>query len=200
MRQERDETPRFFADPEEMRAWLRGSHAMLAEQWIGYFKKDSGIASITWPESVDVALCFGWIDGIRKTIDDKRYKVRFTPRRPGSSWSARNLAVMESLIAAGLVEKPGLEVFEARRAGTASPPPTAALSDDYERKIRAHPAAWRFFLAMPPSQRKHSVAWVVSAKREETRLRRLDVLIASCSDAEPIPPLRWSVSRKGRAD
>ena len=161
-------------------------------------QEGSGIVSITWPESVEVALCFGWIDGIRKAIDDKRYKVRFTPRRPGSNWSARNLAAMESLIAAGLVEKPGLEAFNARRAKTAAPPPRAVLSEDFERKVRANPAAWRFLQAMRPSQRKYSIAWVQTAKKEETKLRRLEVLIASCADAEPIPPLRWSMSGKRR--
>ena len=196
---ETDVTPRFFTDSEEMRAWLRDNHSVLAEQWVGYYKKASGIASITWPESVHVALCFGWIDGVRKTIDDKSYKIRFTPRRRGSSWSARNLAAMETLIAAGLVEQPGLEAFEDRRAKTAAPPPRAVLSEDFERKIRAHPAAWRFLQAMRPSQRKHSIAWVQSPKKEETKLRRLEVLITSCAHAEPIPPLRWSVSRKRRA-
>ena len=192
-------TPRFFTDSEEMRAWLRDNHAVLAEQWIGYYKKASGIASINWTESVHVALCFGWIDGIRKAIDDKTYMIRFTPRRPGSRWSARNVAAMETLIAAGLAEQPGLEAFEARRAETAAPPPRTVLSKDFERKVKAHPAAWQFFQAMRPSQRKHSITWVQSAKKEETRLRRLEVLIASCANAEPIPPLRWSVSRKRRA-
>lgn len=192
-------TPRFFTDSEEMRAWLRDNHAVLAEQWIGYYKKASGIPSITWTESVHVALCFGWIDGIRKSIDDKTYMIRFTPRRPESRWSARNLAAMETLIAAGLAEKPGLAAFEARQAETAAPPPRAVLSEDFERKVKANPAAWQFLQALRPSQRKHSIAWVQSAKKEETRLRRLEVLIASCANAEPIPPLRWSVSGKRRA-
>ena len=178
---------------------MRASHARLAEQWVGYYKKNSGIASITWPESVNVALCFGWIDGIRKAIDDKSYKVRFTPRRPGSSWSARNLAAMQALIEAGLAERPGLEAFEARRTETAAPAHRTELSAEFESKIKAHPDAWRYFQAMRPSLRKHSVAWVESAKKDETRQRRLAVLIASCADARPVPPLRWSVSRKERA-
>ena len=184
--------PRFFASVGELRTWLREHHDKLDEQWIGYFKKDTGIPSIDWPQSVDVALCYGWIDGIRKRHDDKSYKIRFTPRRRRSHWSARNIARMEALIAEGLVDKAGLEAFESRdpappeseRAATTLPPP-------FEIRIRANREAWNYFQAARPSYRKQVASWVNGAKREKTRLGRLEVLIDSCARGVPIPPLRW---------
>lgn len=193
------ENPRFFAAPKEMREWLEASHHAADDQWVGYWKKDSGLPSVTWPESVDVALCFGWIDGLRKSIDEKSYKIRFTPRRPGSHWSARNIARMKELKRAGLVTEAGLAVYRARNAANQKKAsyeqPAVALPTEYERRIRAEPRAWRWFRKARPSYRKQVAWWVVSAKREDTRLRRLETLIESCAKGEVVPAMRWSAKR-----
>ena len=188
---------RFFASARDLRDWFREHHDKLDEQWIGYFKKDTGIPSIDWPQSVDVALCFGWIDGIRKRHDERSYKIRFTPRRPGSRWSARNLARMEALVADGLVEETGLAAFtsrttEAPENETAATTLPAAL----ESRVRANPDAWRYYQAARPSYRKQAATWVTSAKKEDTRLGRLELLIESCAVGVPVPPLRWSDKAK----
>lgn len=188
--------PRFFANTHELRTWFRKNHRRLEEQWVGYYKKGTGLPSVTWPESVDVALCFGWIDGIRKRIDDQTYMVRFTPRRANSSWSARNLARMDALISAGLVEEAGLTAFRTRppedpeRASLAGN--EAAFPAGYRERIRANPDAWSYFVASRPSYRKLATEWILRAKREATRLRRLDVLVESCARGQLIPPLRWT--------
>ena len=164
--------------------------------WVGYFKKGSGIPSIDWPQSVDVALCFGWIDGIRRRHDDLSFKIRFTPRRRNSHWSPRNVGRMRVLIAAGKVEEPGLEAFrDWERRGRPSATPgdgLGRLRADLESRLKAHSKAWDFFQSSRPSYRKQAAQWVQSAKREETRLRRLGVLIECSGRDEPIPPLRWT--------
>lgn len=198
------ENPRFFGAPEEMREWLEANHHAVDEQWVGYWKKGSGLPSVTWPESVDVALCFGWIDGIRKSIDEKSYKIRFTPRRPGSHWSARNLARMEELTRAGQVAEAGLAAFRSRDAANQKKASyeqgTVSLPAEYERRIKDEPRAWAWFRAARPSYRKQVAWWIVSAKREETRLRRLDILIESCAKGEVVPAMRWSAKpASGRA-
>ena len=185
-------TPRFFASAAELRAWFREHHDRLDDQWVGYFKKGTGIPSIDWPESVDVALCFGWIDGIRKRHDESSYKVRFTPRRPGSRWSARNVGRMESLIAAGLAEESGLAAFRSRNTEAPDSKPAATdLPEEYLARVRAVPQAWEYFQRARRSYQRQVAAWITSAKREETRLRRLGTLVESCTRSEPVPPLRW---------
>lgn len=192
--------PLFFAGPAQFRAWLETQHDKLAEQWVGYYKVGSGEPSMTWPESVDEALCFGWIDGIRKSIDDRRYQIRFTPRRPGSHWSARNLARVAELLAAGQVTEAGLAAYRGRnraKEGQASyEQGDVSLPPRYEAQLRADSAAWRYFQAARPSYRKQVAWWVVSAKREETRRRRLAVLVESCARGEPIPAMRWTAVKK----
>ena len=182
-------SPLFFASPEEFREWLRANHKTATELWVGYHRIASGRPSLTWEESVDVALCFGWIDGLRRRVDGSRYTIRFTPRRPGSNWSARNNGRMRTLLAAGLVEPDGLAAFRARPK---NPPPTLSedLAEEVRRRIRRDPAIERAFQSLAPWIRRQSVAWVASAKREETRERRLQVLLDSCAAGEPIPPLR----------
>ena len=183
---------RFFANAEELRDWFRDHHDKLDEQWIGFYKKRTGIPSIDWAQSVDVALCFGWIDGLRKSLGATSYKIRFTPRRAGSRWSKRNLSRMEALTAAGLVEEAGLAVFQARDTSLPDYQTTAgALPASLEKRIRARPKAWGFFRATRLAYRKGASAWISSAKKEETRLRRLDQLIECCERGEPVPPLRW---------
>ena len=192
----------FFADADALRRWFLDNHKTADEQWIGYYKVATGEPSVTWPESVDVALCFGWIDGIRKKIDERSYRVRFTPRRPGSSWSARNLERMRSLIEAGLVEESGRAAFEAagspRRAPAGREVVSVALPEEYERRIKAVPEAWECFASATSSYRKQCALWIVSAKREQTRQKRLETLIECSSRGEPIPPLRWAVKMRPR--
>ena len=195
------DSPRFFAVPADMRAWLEENHDRVDEVWVGYYQKGTGLPSVTWPESVDEALCFGWIDGIRKSIDDKSYRIRFTPRRKGSHWSARNLGRMQHLIAKGLVAAPGLAAYERRdrrkeKLASYEQGGTVSLPAEYEARIRANAAAWEHFQAARPSYRKQVTWWVVSAKREDTRLCRLGILIESCAKGDVIPQLRWA-KKKG---
>ena len=195
-------TPRFFANVAELRDWFEENHDKLDEQWIGYYKKNSGIPSIDWPESVDAALCYGWIDGIRKRQDARSYKIRFTPRRPRSNWSARNISRIEALIAQGLVTQAGLAAFNARdpaqQARANRERGQVTLTEEYEAKLKANAEAWRYFRSARPSYRKQAAMWVTSAKKETTRLRRLRILVESSASGESIPPLRWSV-RKNRS-
>ncbi len=192
---------RFFANAEELRDWFRDHHDKLDEQWIGFYKKHTGIPSIDWVQSVDVALCFGWIDGLRKSLGATSYKIRFTPRRAGSHWSKRNLSRMEALTAEGLVEESGLAVFQARDTSLPDDQTAArGLPASLEKRIRARPKAWGFFRATPLAYRKGASAWINRAKKEETRLRRLDQLIECCERGEPVPPLRWGGRPVGKRD
>jgi uncharacterized protein YdeI (YjbR/CyaY-like superfamily) len=174
--------PLFFADPTALRAWFEAHHASSAELAVGYHRKGSGLPSITWPESVDQALCFGWIDGVRRSIDEVSHQIRFTPRKERSTWSAVNIARFTELRAAGLVMPPGLAAFAARapeRSGIYSYEQrhAASLDPGAEAEFRAREGAWEFFSAQPPSYRKTAIWWVVSAKRPETRARRLAALV-----------------------
>ena len=176
--------PEFFRTAAAFRAWLEANHATAGELWVGYFKRGSGKPSLTWPESVDAALCYGWIDGIRKRIDDVRYTIRFTPRRPRSTWSSVNIARARALVEQGLMQATGLQAFEARtgdKSGVYSYEQRPAdLPDPYARLLKRTRAAWAFFQAQPPSYRKAATWFVVSAKQEETRLKRVEKL-AACS-------------------
>jgi uncharacterized protein YdeI (YjbR/CyaY-like superfamily) len=172
----------FFATPAEFRAWLDAHHDHEPELWVGFHKKGSGLPSMTWPEAVDEALCFGWIDSVRKSIDETSYANRFTPRNTWSTWSAVNIKRVQELIAQGRMRPAGLKAFAARveeSSGIYSyeQRDAAQLGDAYERQFRANHAAWDFFQAQPPSYRKTAIWWVVSAKKEETRQRRLTALI-----------------------
>jgi uncharacterized protein YdeI (YjbR/CyaY-like superfamily) len=173
--------PKFFKTPADLRKWFAANHSAATEQWVGFYKKDSGKASITWPQSVDEALCFGWIDGIRKSIDAVSYKIRFTPRKPRSIWSSVNIKRAAELVEQGLMQPAGLKAFAARqenRSGIyAYEQRSPELPEQYAKKLRKHAVAWKFFQAQPPSYRKAVNWWVVSAKKEETRLKRLDTLI-----------------------
>ena len=140
------DNPVYFATPAELRAWFERNHGRLDEQWIGFYKKATGIPSITWPESVDQALCFGWIDGLRRSVDEERYVIRFTPRRATSHWSAKNLARMEELLDAGLVSEPGARVYEGRdrrkeQLGSYEQKEAAELPPEYLDRIRENEAA-----------------------------------------------------------
>jgi uncharacterized protein YdeI (YjbR/CyaY-like superfamily) len=186
--------PVFFATAEEFGAWLEQHHESAGELLVGFHKKGSGKASITWPESVEQALRFGWIDGVRRSLGDESYTIRFTPRKPTSNWSAVNVAKVEELKAGGLMAPAGLRAYEARRPERtgiysherAKP---AVLPAEFERRFRANPAAWEWFEARPPGYRRTATHWVVSAKKDETRLRRLQQLIDSSAGGRNVPPL-----------
>ena len=172
----------FFPTPSDFRAWLERHHAAETELLVGYYKKGSGKPSITWPESVDEALCFGWIDGIRRRIDDESYSIRFTPRKPTSNWSSVNIERVAELRKEGRMHPAGLAAFERRseaRSGIYSyeQRKAAALDPDQEAEFRRDAEAWSFFEAQPPGYRRTAIHWVVSAKREETRRKRLAQLI-----------------------
>ncbi len=186
--------PHFFATTADFMAWLEANHETEHEVWIGFHKKGTGRPSITWPEAVDVLLCFGWIDGIRKSIDSDRYKNRCTPRRKGSNWSAVNIRRVQELMEQGAVRSAGLAAFEAGiPAKTAvyayEQRQNAALGDEFEAQFAAHPAAWAYFQARPPWYRNAAIWWVISAKKEETRQKRLQTLIADSAAEQPIAPL-----------
>ena len=174
-------SPKFFKTPSAFRKWLTTHHASEKELWVGFYKKETGNPSITWPESVDEALCFGWIDGLRKRIDDESYKIRFSPRRPTSIWSAVNIRRANELIKQNLMQPAGLAAFKARkenRSGIyAYEQRSAELVEPYAGKLKRNRAAWVFFQAQPPGYRKLMNWWIVSAKQEATRLKRLEKLI-----------------------
>ena len=180
--------PTFFATPAAFRAWLKKHHRTANELWVGYYRKDSGKPTITWQESVDEALCFGWIDGIRKKINDESYTNRFTPRRAGSNWSAINIAKVEELTNQKRMQPAGLAAY-AKRLETKSRIYTyeqvsMQLDKPLEKKFKTHKKAWTFFQAQPRYYRKLMTGWVNGAKQEATRLRRLDKLIAACDSGK----------------
>lgn len=174
--------PVFFSKPADWRKWLQRHHTTSKELWVGFHKKHTGKLSMTWPESVDEALCVGWIDGIRKAIDKERYAIRFTPRRRGSIWSVINIRRVAVLTQEQRMRPAGLAAFEARvenKSGIYSyEQRIEQLPKPYGTILRRNAAAWKFLRAQPPSYRKMVAWWVVSAKREETRHRRLERLIA----------------------
>lgn len=192
--------PTFFAAPAALRAWLKKHHDEAQELWVGFYKRGSGKPSITWPESVDQALCFGWIDGRRKSIDDVSYVIRFTPRKPRSIWSAVNTKRVADLTKLGLMQPSGLKAFRERQAARSGnysyeQRKDARLTQGQERRFRADKKAWGYFRNQPPWYRTIAIYWVVSAKQEATRLRRLATLIEHSRNGQPIPPLDRRPSR-----
>jgi uncharacterized protein YdeI (YjbR/CyaY-like superfamily) len=178
------DSPIFFATPAVFRAWLEKHHQATTAQWVGFHRKSSGRASITWPEAVGEALCFGWVDGLRKMIDAGRYKIRFTPRRPNSIWSAINIARMKELIREGRVRPAGMTAFRKRSLAKShvysyENRKAARLSSAATKLFRAESAAWKFFQRQPKSYRQTAIWWMVSAKRSQTQGNRLQRLIAS---------------------
>jgi uncharacterized protein YdeI (YjbR/CyaY-like superfamily) len=175
-------TPTFFPTPADFRRWLEQHHESESELLVGFYKKGSGKPSITWPESVDEALSFGWIDGVRKRIDDESYTIRFTPRKEASNWSAINIKRVGELTKLGRMHPAGLRAFEQRKEDKSriysyenaprTLPPEMELQ--FRKKNRK---AWEWYSAQPPSYRRVTTFWVVSAKREETRAKRLAALI-----------------------
>jgi uncharacterized protein YdeI (YjbR/CyaY-like superfamily) len=169
--------PLFFAGPKDFRAWLKFHHQIRAELWVGFYKKASAKPSITWPESVDEALCFGWIDGIRKSLDSLSYIIRFSPRQKRSVWSEINIKRVEVLLGEGRMEAAGLRAFQARRENSSGiysyEQRLDRLPEPYQTDLKKIKAAWTFFQSQPPSYRRQISWWVISAKKEETRQKRL---------------------------
>lgn len=190
----------FFATAVDFHAWLAEHHADTQELWVGFYKKDSGRASLTYPESVDEALCFGWIDGIRKSLDAESYTCRFTPRRPGSLWSPFNIQRVQELITLGRMQPPGISAYDSRKEkifgeftyANRSPD----LAEPYAGILKQNTAAWAFYQAQPPSYRKVANWWVVCAKQEETRLKRLAELAECCVQGRLIPGVEKLKKRK----
>jgi uncharacterized protein YdeI (YjbR/CyaY-like superfamily) len=181
--------PRFFATPEAFRAWLEKHHATEKELLVGFYKRGSGKKSITWPESVDEALCYGWIDGVRKSIDEESYTIRFTPRSAKSKWSAVNLKRVAELTSLGRMKPAGLAIFEKRdpkSEGYSYERKEAHLDAAMEKRFRANKAAWTFWEKQPPYYRRMLAWYVISAKREETREKRLGQLIAASAEGRRI--------------
>jgi uncharacterized protein YdeI (YjbR/CyaY-like superfamily) len=183
--------PKFFKSPSDFRRWLASHHATATELLVGFYKRDTGKPSITWPESVDEALCFGWIDGIRRRIDEDSYSIRFTPRKTSSTWSAVNIGRAQELISEGRMTSEGEKAFTARkenRSGIYSyEQRSAELVEPYASALRRNKGALKFFSSQPPSYRKAANWWVVSAKKEETRLKRLEQLIKISAAGQTIP-------------
>jgi uncharacterized protein YdeI (YjbR/CyaY-like superfamily) len=176
--------PTYFATPADFRAWLERHHGSAGELLVGFVKKGGKQPSITWPEAVDQALCFGWIDGVRRRIDDERYSVRFTPRKPGSRWSAVNIRRATDLDAKGLLRPPGRQAFAARsearsRTYSYEQRQTPELDAPLARVLKANKQAAAFLATLPPSYRRKVVHWVMTAKSAEVRLQRLQRAIAA---------------------
>lgn len=187
--------PTFFATPADFRQWLEQHHQTERELLVGFYKKGSGRPSITWPESVTEALCFGWIDGVRKSIDDESYTIRFTPRKRGSIWSAVNMRLAEELIRDGRMQPAGLAAWEARDPAKSAvysfeQKEAAQLAPQMEARFRENAQAWKFWQAQPPGYRKTATHYVMSAKREDTRARRLQTLIDDSAAGQRIGLLR----------
>jgi uncharacterized protein YdeI (YjbR/CyaY-like superfamily) len=187
---------RFFATAEELRDWFDANHETADELWIGYYRKATGRPSVDWSQAVDEALCVGWIDGVRRSLDESSFVQRFTPRRKGSTWSAVNVAKVAALTEQGRMRPAGNAAFEARSAANTAiysyERPVAAFTADEEARIRAETAAWADWESRPPSYRRAVTHWVTSAKADATRARRLEALIADSAAGRKVGPMRRS--------
>lgn len=182
--------PIFFSNPSEFRAWLEKNHHKETELWVGYYRVDTGKPTMTWSDSVDQALCFGWIDGIRKKVDDESYCIRFTPRKQGSNWSKVNIAKVEELKKKGLMHTAGLKAYSHRKENNSGiysfENEIRDLPEEYATIFRKNTPAWEFYSATPPSYRKTMTHWILSAKQEVTRMKRLEKLIAESGNKRRI--------------
>lgn len=186
--------PTFFPTSADFRAWLEEHHATTDHLWVGYYRKATNKPSVTWEDTVDEALCFGWIDGIRKSFDDESFMVRFTRRKPGSVWSKRNIQLVERLTAEGRMKREGLAAFAHKDvhpdSGYATADIDSALTEQMVTRFKETEGAWEFYQEQPPGYRRQAARWVTSAKREETRERRLATLIDASANGLRIKQLR----------
>jgi uncharacterized protein YdeI (YjbR/CyaY-like superfamily) len=187
-------TPIFFPTPTDFHAWLQQNHNKESVLWLGYYKKATGKPSVTWEETVDEALCFGWIDGVRRSFNDDSFVIRFSPRNPKGVWSRRNIERVEALKAAGRMKKTGLDAYAHKDvhadSGYAVGQRPKALPQEMIVDFKKHPSAWAFYESLPSGYHEQTTAWVTSAKREETRQRRLAMLIDDSANGLRIKPLR----------
>ena len=187
--------PVYFKTPSEFRKWLFENHEKENELLVGFHKVNSNKPSITWSESVDEAICFGWIDGVRKSIDEERYCIRFTPRKPTSIWSAINIKKVEELTGKGLMHPSGTQAFKKRKEHKsriyAYEKKPETLRNDFEKNFKSNRKAWKFFQQMPPSYMRIAIHWVMSAKKEETKFRRLEQLIKDSEEGKRIKQLDY---------
>ena len=187
---------RYFATSEELRDWFDANHETADELWLGYYRKATGRPSVDWSQAVDEALCVGWIDGVRRSLDETSFVQRFTPRRKGSTWSAVNVAKVKALTDAGRMRPAGIAAFQARSAANTAiysyERAATAFTPEEEARFRAEASAWRDWEARPPSYRRAVTHWVTSAKQAATRARRLDTLIADSVAGRKVGPMRWS--------
>ena len=191
---------RFFATADELREWFDANAETAEELWLGAYKKATGRPSVAWPDAVDEALCVGWIDSVRYTLDKDSHAQRFTPRRKGSNWSAINVAKVAALTAQGRMRTAGVAAFEQRseaKTGIYSyERPLETLTDDEEARFRADAAAWADWEARAPSYRRAVLGWLAGAKQATTRERRFAALLEDSAAGRPIKPMRWARQTK----
>jgi uncharacterized protein YdeI (YjbR/CyaY-like superfamily) len=196
--------PTFMRSPTTLREWFDAHHEAATEIWVGFYKRHTGEASVTWPEAVDEALCVGWIDGVRQSLDNRSYGIRFTPRRTGSIWSAVNIKRVAALTADGRMQPRGLAIFAARdakRAGLyAYENRPRRLEGSYAAALRKDRAAWAFYQAQPPWYQRTATWWVMSAKKEETRQRRLAALIVASAGERRLGAVDVGGKKSGTRD
>ncbi|GAB4012450.1 bacteriocin-protection protein [Spirosoma sp. KCTC 42546] len=188
-------TPTFFATQAGFRDWLTENHDKATELLVGFYKVGSGKPSMTWSQSVDEALCFGWIDGVRRSVDPDSYCIRFTPRKSKSIWSAVNIAKIDELSKQGLMQPAGLAAFAKRQESKskiyAYEQQQVSLSDEFEAAFKANELAWAYFQKQAPSYRKVAINWVMSAKQAETVSKRLNELISDSAQGQKIKSQRY---------
>ncbi len=196
----RFDNPRLFRTQAGFRSWLEKNHDRVTELWVGFWNKASGRKGMTYPEAVDEALCWGWIDGIKKKVDSERYTNRFTPRRARSKWSEVNLRRYAELEVAGRVAPPGAQAYArfdpAKHQGYSFEDRPDALPQELEAEFRKDIQSWTFFQAQAPGYRRAAIHWVASAKREETRLRRLGQLVEASTSGEHLPQIAGRPARR----
>ena len=197
--QKREPEPIFFDSPQAFYAWLEDNHDKESEVWVGYWKRHTGKPSLTWSQAVDQALCFGWIDGMLKSIDEQSHRQRFTPRKATSNWSKVNVEKVARLTTEGKMRPAGIAAFERRAPGedgaySFERRHEAAFERDQEKRFRANKQAWAFWEAQPPSYRKAATHWVTSAKRPDTREKRLSELIDDSANRLRVKQLRPRVA------
>ncbi|SHI74009.1 Uncharacterized conserved protein YdeI, YjbR/CyaY-like superfamily, DUF1801 family [Tangfeifania diversioriginum] len=189
--------PEFFKTYNDFGDFLAENHNKLNELWVGFYKKSSGKESITWDESVKVAISFGWIDGLRKSIDEESYKIRFTPRKPGSNWSDKNIKTARILIGKNRMHPSGRKAFDQRKEKKSRvysfEQPQVTFSKEFESTFKENKKAWAFFTSQAPYYQRTAIHWVMSAKQEKTRQKRLNELINDSENRRKVKPLR----RKG---
>lgn len=187
--------PLFFKTSADFRKWLMLNHDKAFELLVGFYKVTSEEKSITWGESVDEAICFGWIDGVRKSIDNEKYCIRFTPRKSTSTWSSVNIKKVKDLSAKGLMHSAGIAAFEKRKENKSRiysyEKEPAILPKELEKVFKSHKKAWQFFTNMQPSYIRTAIHWVVSAKKDETKLKRLQELILDSEKEKKIKSLNY---------